>query len=179
MQTAPQDPPQQQQNVSYFYAVDHRKFIALWLGTLGFYGLYWFYQHWQTIRTRTGEDFKPWQRTLLAGSWCEPLLLQFQDAGHGFVDAPNLKPRLRAIAWLLLTATLLLGPPLSLLCPWAFLPLVAAQRRANQVNAARTPDAAANSRFTARNALAMLPLLSVLVLGALVLTGHATLPNSY
>jgi hypothetical protein len=43
-------------------------------------------------------------------------------------------------------------------CPFAFLPLISAQRAANQVNAALTPLAKTNAGFGARDLLALLPL---------------------
>ncbi len=173
MQTAPQVEPESTQEAPYFYAVGTQKFVTLWLGSLGFYGLYWFHKHWQVIRDREQAAFKPWHRMLGAGSWCEPLLLQFQQAADG---AKPYRPRLRAVLWLALTATLLLGPPLSLLCPLAFLPLIAGQRLANQVTAARTPRADANTRMQGAEWLTLLPLLAGLAVGAAVLAGKLPKP---
>ncbi len=161
----------QPENASYFHAVAIPKFVALWLGSLGLYGLYWFHAHWQVIRQRQGGDIKPWQRTLLAGSYCEPLLQLFLDAANGTPDIQAFKPRVRAILWLLMTATLFFGPPLSLLCPLAFLPLIAGQRVANQVSAVRTPGADRNSRFRPREWLALLPLALLLLAAALMACG--------
>ncbi len=169
MQTPPQEHLQNSPETPYFYAVGVRKFVALWLGSLGFYGLHWFHAHWRVIRDRTAGDFKPWQRTLLAGSWCEPLLAQFVEAADG---AKPFKPRTRAVLWLALTATLLLGPPLSLLCPFAFLPLVAAQQLANQVAAVRTPGADANTRVRGGEWLVLLPLAAVIAFGVGLLAGR-------
>ncbi len=157
MQTAAHDTDQMGKQAPYFYAVALPKFVALWLGTGGFYGLFWFHQHWQTIRSRQGGDFKPWHRMLLAGSYCEPLLRLIVEARRDQATDPPFSPRARAVVWLLMTATLLLGPPLSLLCPFAFLPLVDAQRLANQVNALRTPAADENADWSHREWLALLP----------------------
>ena len=169
MQTAPNENRDIAPTAPYFYAVGVPKFAVMWLGTLGLYGLYWFHQHWQVIRTRQGGDFKPWQRTLLAGSFCEPLLRHFLDAAQDLPDVQRFKARARAIVWLAMTATLLLGPPLSLICPLAFLPLMAAQRVANQVNAARTPVADRNTRIRNGAALALLPVVLALIGGLLTL----------
>ncbi len=168
MQTTAPLNPSQPENAPYFHAVAIPKFVMLWLGSLGLYGLYWFHAHWQVIRQRQGGDIKPWQRTLLAGSYCEPLLQLFLDAADGTPDVKPLKPRIRAVVWLLMTATLFFGPPLSLLCPLAFLPLIAGQRVANQVSAVRTPMADRNSRFRPRELLALLPLVLLLLAAALM-----------
>jgi hypothetical protein len=165
MQTSPNGMPEDQQSAPYFYAVGLPKFVVLWLGTLGLYGLYWFYQHWQIIRVREGGDFKSWQRTLLAGSFCEPLLLSFQKGAEDLPGTSPVHARTRAIVWLAMTATVLLGPPLSLICPLAFLPLIGAQRLANQVNAARTPDADQNTRIRNGAIIALLPALLALTWG--------------
>lgn len=165
MQTSALPTEQNNQQTPYFYAVGLPKFATMWLGTAGFYGLYWFHQHWQTIRDREHGDFKPWHRMLLAGSYCEPLLAQFVAASADVVGVKPIRPRLRAIAWLAMTATLVLGPPLSLVCPFAFLPLLEAQRLANQVNVLRTPKASTNARINRLEALAFLPVFLTLLAG--------------
>ena len=157
MPLPPQMDAETAQESQYFYGVALHKLILLWLGTLGLYGLYWFHRHWQTIAAREGGGFSPLGRTLLAGSWCEPLLRQIADAAAAGPTPADYRPRLRAALWLLMTACLLLPPPYSLMCPLAVLPLVAAQRAANGVNAWLTPAADRNAAMSRREWLAVTP----------------------
>ncbi len=172
MQTTPEQEAEFRAETPYFYTVGIPRFVTLWLGTLGFYGLFWFYQHWAVIRTRQNADFTPWHRVLGAGSYCEPLLLEFQRAGEVIPNPQPLRPRLQAVLWLAMTATLFLHPPWSLICPFACLPLIPAQIAANRVSAARTPLAAGKSAPWLYVALALLPLVVTLlafaVMGLLV-----------
>ncbi|MDR7194502.1 hypothetical protein [Luteimonas terrae] len=49
-----------------FYVVASAKFIVLYIATLGFYQLFWFYTHWSRWRTGRGETIWPVPRALFA-----------------------------------------------------------------------------------------------------------------
>ena len=49
---------------SKFYVVGLRKFYALFFGTLGLYIVYWFYRHWQAIKTFKHSDIWPIPRSI-------------------------------------------------------------------------------------------------------------------
>ena len=47
-----------------FYVVGIKKFYALFFGTLGIYIVYWFYRHWQAIKTFNQSDIWPIPRAI-------------------------------------------------------------------------------------------------------------------
>jgi hypothetical protein len=59
MVEAPQDV-----NAAAFYIVGKKKFLIMLIGTLGLYGLYWFYKHWAIQKTVTHEKIQPAARSI-------------------------------------------------------------------------------------------------------------------
>ena len=47
-----------------FYVVGKKKFLILLIGTLGLYGIYWFYKHWAIQKSVTREDIWPVARSI-------------------------------------------------------------------------------------------------------------------
>lgn len=52
--------------VPEFYVVESGKFLILFFGTLGFYGLYWFWKHWASQRDRHRLDVWPVPRAIFS-----------------------------------------------------------------------------------------------------------------
>lgn len=49
-------------NEMEFYIVSPKKFLILFLGTLGIYAVYWFYKHWSQYKKSTNENVWPIMR---------------------------------------------------------------------------------------------------------------------
>ncbi|WP_051311804.1 hypothetical protein [Zooshikella ganghwensis] len=52
--------------VASFYVVSPRKFLILFIATFGLYTLYWFYEHWRQLKTRTKENIWPVPRAIFS-----------------------------------------------------------------------------------------------------------------
>lgn len=130
----------------HFFAISVVKLIVLSFVTGGFYQLYWFYQHWQTIRARTGERLSPLLRTIFAPFFFFPLARRITS------EAPpgQVSPLLLAIVFISfgILPVIPLPEPWSLIALLNVLPLLEVQSQANLVNAAKTPSANPNRRFT-------------------------------
>jgi hypothetical protein len=144
MSSAPETPP-------HFYAVSVVKLLLLNLATAGLYQIYWFYQHWQVIRARTGDRLSPPLRALFNVFFVYPLFRRIA------ADAPpgQVSPILLALVYVAIGVASLspLPDPWSLIVVLAILPLLEVQSQANLVNAERTPSADANRRFTWGNVI--------------------------
>ena len=130
----------------HFFAVSVFKLLVLNLATLGFYQLYWFYQHWRTIRARTGERLSPLLRTLFGPFFVFPLARRIAAEG----PPGQVSPLLLAMVFISfgVLPALPLPEPWSLIALLNILPLLEIQSQANLVNAAKTPSASPNARFT-------------------------------
>ena len=60
-----------------FYLVSPRKFLLLFLGTFGFYLLYWFYKNWRLYQQSTGEDMWPVMRAIFSIFFIHSLFAHF------------------------------------------------------------------------------------------------------
>ena len=84
-----------------FYVVSVRKFAILYLGTMGWYGLYWFYRHWSDYGRFTGRPVLPVIRAIFAFIFTFPLF-------YNVDQSLRRQGRGRMRAWLL-SASVLLG----------------------------------------------------------------------
>jgi hypothetical protein len=148
-----------------FYIVSLRKFVILYLATLGWYGLYWFYRHWSENRRFSGSSVLPVIRAMFAFIFAFPLFRK--------VDQSLRRQELGAMrSWLLSAGVLLVlsfasvlmvlaggnaqvegrvswfGLTLALLIA-QILNLSIVQRKMNM--AALDPDGASNSTFSGAN----------------------------
>jgi hypothetical protein len=63
-----------------FYIVSNTKFLILYLGTFGIYGVVWFYRHWATVRAQTGEVLSPLGRSIFNVFFVHKLFRRFSEA---------------------------------------------------------------------------------------------------
>jgi hypothetical protein len=49
-----------------FYVVSTTKLAVLFVGTLGLYGVYWSYKHWDQVKQSKGLDILPWARGIFS-----------------------------------------------------------------------------------------------------------------
>lgn len=67
-----------------FYVVAPAKFIVLFVGTMGFYQLYWFYAHFRRSKQELGDDSWPVARTIFAVFFTHILFRRIASRGVDF-----------------------------------------------------------------------------------------------
>jgi hypothetical protein len=171
---------------SRFYVVAPRKFLILFLGTLGLYLLYWMYAQWASYRRATKGSEWPVARAIFAVFFVHALFaeidLALRRSGSKLAWSPGMSATWAVVLMIVSTvcdrlaarsigspATDLLGLAVMFVVPF---PLLAAQRAANA--ACGDPEGASNAGMTAANVawLVFGAILWVLtVLGTLALLG--------
>lgn len=144
----------------WYFEVSTTKFVVMSIVTFGIYDVYWFYQHWQHERARTGEDLSPFWRTLFAPIMAFSLFLRIDSAAEeaGVGGFPH---SLYAFIYLVWMGSWKVPEPWVLLSLLAFLPLIPAQSAATRINRAIAPDAPKNDRYS-------LPNVAMIVIGVLM-----------
>lgn len=136
-----------------FFAVGRAKLTLMFFGTLGFYGLHWFYENWRLIKARSSARFNPFRRTLLAPFFSYLLFRRIRSAADEDRIPTAFSPSGAAFVHILgaLVGTVLVDElwPAALLL--IYLPICAAQHVANEVNAVRAPGADPNATFSPGN----------------------------
>ena len=69
---------QAQSNQMEFYVVSLKKFLILFLGTFGFYTVYWFYKHWSLYKQSTNEEMWPVMRAIFSIFFIHSLFSLFE-----------------------------------------------------------------------------------------------------
>jgi hypothetical protein len=134
-----------------FFEVGVAKFVAMSLVTFGIYDLYWAYQQWTRIKTRTGENLSPFWRAVFGPLWGSSLLTQLQkDAStHGINATWSAVPL--GILYLAINITWRLPDPWWLISLLAFLPLVPAVRTIASTHDRLMPSRDKNVLFSGAN----------------------------
>ncbi len=159
-----------------FYPVSVNKFILMWVMTLGFYAIYWFYRNWQYVRhSDNSSSASPLWRAIFFQFWYFPLYLRLSASlpeGAKKVSIPS-----RAIAVLLSILFVIIvfatvkettyTYPLELLAALVALPLL---HMVNVINRADQEEGAIthNSRWTLKHGFLIILIapLSVLAVGS-------------
>jgi len=84
-----------------FYVVAPRKFLLLYIGTLGLYEFYWFYRHWRLYRERHGLGLWPVARAIFSILFVYQLFRLIARRGSE-AGAGEWSPGLYAFAYILL-----------------------------------------------------------------------------
>jgi hypothetical protein len=146
-----------------FYIVSPRKFILLYLGTVGMYGVYWFYENWALLKRHRNLKIWPVPRAIFSIFFTHSL---FDEVDRALKSASlryywNAGTLATAFVVLSLVSSLVghlanrdIGSPATdfaslLLLPAAMFPLLAAQKAAN--HAVGDPEGNSNNTLTAAN----------------------------
>jgi hypothetical protein len=150
-----EDTPDFERGSPQFFQVAPWKLVLMTFCTVGFYQLFWAYQHWRIIRARDGSDIWPVPRAIFGVFFCYPLFSRIGKDGQarGLAGAPSAGPLatlwiISSIAWRLPGALCLVG-----LVSW--LVLIPIQEYANRINAQAAPHAPRNDRLTWLNWVAV------------------------
>jgi hypothetical protein len=138
-----------------YFSVSLLKFGVLSTLTFGLYDLYWAWQNWKLIKERAEPKIMPFWRAFFGFIWIYPLLRNVRDTLTSTQPAGE-KPTpfpagVLSIAWIVLTLLYKLPGVFFFLSLTSVIPLLIAQSRINQLNAALAPQAPVNSRFTWAN----------------------------
>lgn len=146
-----------------FYIVSPRKFVLLYLSTVGMYALYWFYQNWALIKRQHNLNVWPVPRAIFSIFFTHSLfaeidcVLQSSAVRHVW----NAAGTATVYVILSIVSSLIgqmanrdIGSPLTdfaslLMVPAVMFPLLAAQKAAN--SAAGDPQGESNNTLTAAN----------------------------
>ncbi len=149
--------------VPAFYIVSIRKFAVLYMGTLGIYGIYWFYRNWRLYRYVSGEESTPALRAIFNIFFVHALFKKIARGLEGNAGTFASYPMALATAYVLLhvTGTVLdhlagqrVGSPatdvLSVFTPFVLcMVLIPAQRAIN--DSQNDPHGTSNRSFTVAN----------------------------
>ncbi|MBQ4851147.1 hypothetical protein [Pseudoalteromonas sp. MMG012] len=61
-----------------FYVVSQRKFLILFIATMGMYGVYWFFKHWNEYKKSTNDDMWPIARGIFSIFFTHALFALFE-----------------------------------------------------------------------------------------------------
>jgi hypothetical protein len=137
-----------------WFLVGTGKLLLMWLGTLGLYAIYWFYQQWRHVQLR-GESVRPALRTIFAGLFCYALFRRIATAASERQLTGVVSPVACAVAYIGLSMTVRLPQPWALLSLLAVIPLAVVQRMASAVALAEVPGADPNTRLSPLNWIAV------------------------
>ncbi len=99
MEINPYAPPQAEVADQYapapeYYVVSPNKLLILFIGTMGYYSLYWFYKNWKIHKERTGAEIWPIPRAIFSiffiHAFCQLIDQKLRLAGNreGFEYGP-------------------------------------------------------------------------------------------
>lgn len=152
------------------YAVGLPKMVALSLGTLGLYGVYWFYRQWKGIKEQgLALGASPIPRAIFAVFFCYPCFAKVRELGEQRLPDRRLPAGPLATGWIILALAGRAPSPWFLLTFLSVVFLLPVQAYANRLNAVVAPDHDRNGGIKGWNWLVVavgLPLFVVLVIGA-------------
>ncbi len=138
-------------NVEGYYAVGSLKLIVMSLCTLGLFELYWFYKNFAYIKRRLELDIWPVWRAIFAPLWGSSLAayVQAQREENDLPAEPS--PIMVGAAYFLISVTWRLPDPYWLITLFSFVPLLAIDKAADEMNAKLGIVDTKHKRFNAWN----------------------------
>lgn len=133
-----------------FFDVSLLKLLVMSTVTFNLYQIYWFYKHWQTIKTR-GEDVWPLPRAIFAVLFAHALFKETVEVGRAASVEIATRPGAHALAFFLLQLAWRLPDPFWLLGFATVLPLTAMQKDVRRIHVALGLDPSINDRLTWKN----------------------------
>lgn len=134
----------------HFFDVSLLKLIVMSTVTFNLYQIYWFYKHWQAVKTR-GEDLWPLPRAIFAVLFAHALFKETVEVGRAASVEVATRPGAHALTFFLLQFAWRLPDPFWLLGFATVLPLIPMQTDVRRIHVALGLDPAINDRFTWKN----------------------------
>jgi hypothetical protein len=138
-----------------FFQVAPWKLVLMIFATLGFYQIFWLYQHWRLVKTRDRSDIWPVPRAIFSVFFCYSLFKRVRDDGVARqLSGPPAAGAL-ATAWILCSIAWRLPGSVAFLGMISWVVVVPIQAYANRINAQAAPNAPRNDRLTWLNWIAV------------------------
>lgn len=119
-----------------FYGVSSAKLIVMSVFTFTFYNFYWFYKNFNACKKRYDDDSIPVLRTLFSPIFSYSLFTSINSERENADVDKKLYPGFLALIYFVLNASgRVLPDPFFLISLLTFLPLLAANRAINELNA--------------------------------------------
>ena len=168
VEDTPGSPGDFETGLPQFYQVASWKLVVMSFATLGFYVLYWSYEHWRIVRMRERSDIWPVPRAIFSVFYVYGLFNRIRADGMArqLSNPPAAGPL--AVAWILFSLAWRLPGALAFLGMVSWLVLIPIQDYASRINAQVTPNAPRNDRLTWLNWVAVVV---AILFWALVLIG--------
>lgn len=146
-----------------FYVVSIQKFTVLFLSSLGFYTVYWFYRNWKQYRDYTGQKLWPVARAIFSIFFAHRLFAEVDKSLSENGRVFRWLPAAQATAYVVLSiisktldrlAFKEIGSPYTdalslLILPFLYFALITPQRAINHSQG--DPDGSSNNNFTTVN----------------------------
>lgn len=139
-----------------YFSVSPTKLAVMNVCTLGFYGAYWVYKQWQTIKHNEGSNISPFWRTIFSIFYLRALFRSVKETAALYDVEANYRPGVLMFAFIALNCCSRLGSGGWLISLLDFYPLMVVQKVANQINATVAPAHDRNENFTAGNIIVCL-----------------------
>ncbi|WP_444996658.1 hypothetical protein [Aliikangiella sp. IMCC44359] len=148
-----------------FYVVSAKKFLILYISTLGAYSIYWFYKHWSQFKNKNNENMWPVMRGIFAIFFTHSLFELFNQTCKEQKTKVSWNPGSLATAYVIITiidnicnqlSFREVGSPITEILPLLTLPITTwllykAQQVANI--ACEDPTGSSNENYTIANFL--------------------------
>jgi hypothetical protein len=134
-----------------FFAVSILKFVTLSFLTCGIYEVYWFYMNWRHIRARERTRIWPVPRAIFSIFYCYRCFSRIRDYETPTITEPPIAAGPLATGWIIASLVCNFTDSYWWVSLFAFVFMVPVQMRANDINAAITPEHDRNDGFTVWN----------------------------
>ncbi len=163
-QTNPYAPPQFNETgspstaisgVQAHFPVSPTKFVVMFIGTFGLYGIHWFERQWRFQQQATGESMMPLARGLFSIFFAHKLFRLIAARAQALAMPMAWNPESQATTYVVLALVANLGgrvvPAMGLLWLGCIFPLLTVQRTVNEILHHDCPGLDMNERFTPAN----------------------------
>ena len=134
-----------------YFEVGLGKFVVLSVVTWGFYDIYWAYQQWNRIKTRTPENLSPFWRAFFAQFWGFSLFKRVRSDASAEGVVVDWNSGFLGTVYLLIVVLWRLPDPWWLISLLSFLPLIPVVQAISALHDKREPTRDRNSRFSGAN----------------------------
>jgi len=130
-----------------FFAVGTTKLFVMTFVTFGLYEIYWFYRHWSLVKGRDRSDIWPVPRSIFAVFFVYALFARMRSDGTELKVPGTLAAGPLATVFIIFNILWRLPEPWWLVSFVTTVVLVVAQKYANEVNMAASPEHDRNTSF--------------------------------
>lgn len=134
-----------------YFAVPHFKLVLMIVFTFGLYELYYIYKNWNIIRRYQNDEVMPVLRTIFSGIFCYSLFRYIYRTAESLEIKTIAAPSVLAVGFVFITLMGRLPDPYWIIAIFAFVPLLAVNKAAIDVNRANDKSYVLNPILSASN----------------------------